>query len=269
MSSSRFSIAPGLEPSCDRPPSHTKSNQRQATVLVVEDEPTLREVTAEWVEHEGYRVITAENGAVALQLLRAISVNLLVTDVRMPVMDGVSLLQTVKSSGAPLPNMIFVTGFADITPREAYDLGAEGTLAKPFERCDLAALLRRSLTDRAELWREPAHVGKAPILQEAFESCTQAQAQGRIAFGRGGFCLKSDARVAEGPVRLALDFQADQKGVLGNGIVRWSELRERMIGVEITFIGDNSRTWVAGLAKENRTLSFIPRITRAAAGASA
>jgi hypothetical protein len=61
-----------------------------------------------------------------------------------------------------------------------------------------------------------------------------------LLFGRGGFCLQSASKFTAGPVDLLLDFQADQRGVKGRGVIRWTSHPEPEIGVEIMYIDDDN-----------------------------
>ena len=74
-----------------------------ASILVVDDEPLLRELISEWLSDEGYRVRTAENGFDALRVLEVEHIAVVVTDIRMPKMDGVALLKTLKNSASHTP----------------------------------------------------------------------------------------------------------------------------------------------------------------------
>ena len=100
-------------------------------------------------------VLEAENGAVALRLIQTNPIDVVVSDIHMPVMDGVTMLQKIKSASTYLPSVMFVTGFYDIAPREAYELGAEAMLSKPVERKQLVSIVSRILTPREVLWSSP------------------------------------------------------------------------------------------------------------------
>ena len=108
---------------------------KYATVLVVDDESMLLDIFSEWLEEEHCRVLTAGDGAAALQILRDHHVDVIVSDVRMPVMDGILLLKNLTTyvrmsqSDYP-PKMIFISGFTDLEPREAYHLGVEVIIAE-------------------------------------------------------------------------------------------------------------------------------------------
>lgn len=233
--------------------------RKNATLLLVDDEPDLLAIMAEWFRREGSTVLVAENGAEALRLLRTNHVDVVVSDIHMPVMDGVTMLQEIKSTSTYLPSVMFITGFYDIEPREAYELGAEAIMSKPIERKDLVSAVTRILTPREELWCMPPADTPDAVLLADFESLASALTRGLIAFGRGGFCVYSTLQLAEGPVDLHLDFQADQRKVTGRAIVRWADFAEAQIGVEITHIDDANRPWILSLTEPNKSASFIPR----------
>ena len=114
----------------------------QRTIMVVDDEPHIVRFTAMNLEVEGYQVVTAENGAQALETLGAGQpVDLVVLDVMMPEMDGFETLRRIRSeSSVPV---IFVTVRGDEADRVAgLDLGADDYITKPFSPRELASRIR-------------------------------------------------------------------------------------------------------------------------------
>ncbi|MBI4608538.1 MAG: response regulator [Candidatus Rokubacteria bacterium] len=129
----------------------------QATILVVEDDPALRDVLDEHLARLGYRVVTAASAEVALALVEQTAPDLILTDVHMGVMSGIELCARLK--GDPrfqLTPVILLTGVADLDARVAgLAAGADDFFAKPVEftelRTRVAALLRvKSLLDQLE-----------------------------------------------------------------------------------------------------------------------
>jgi two-component system cell cycle response regulator len=114
-----------------------------ATILVVDDEAPLRAVLSEAFAELGYRVLAAANGREALALLAQESVQLVLSDVMMPVMTGVELCQAVKALPelAKVP-VILVTAAGRAAAEQA---GADAVLDKPFGIDALEALVRRWL----------------------------------------------------------------------------------------------------------------------------
>src|SRR5262249_18377257 len=111
-----------------------KMKLKDTTVLVVDDEPMLLDIFSDWLREEDCHVWTAGDGAGALQILRDNHVDVIVSDLRMPVMDGVALVKKLPMSSPNQPKVIFISGFTDLEPREAYQLGVEALLQKPIER---------------------------------------------------------------------------------------------------------------------------------------
>jgi len=102
-------------------------------VLVVEDDPNLREAVCDTLELAGQAVLSAPGGEEALRLLDVQSVSLVVSDVRMMPMDGIALLKEIRSRHVHLP-VVLMTAYADVDRAvEAMRSGACDFLLKPFE----------------------------------------------------------------------------------------------------------------------------------------
>lgn len=232
---------------------------KDATILLVDDEPYYVEIATEWLAREGCRVLSAENGAAALPILEKNQVQAIITDIRMPRMDGIELVKHLKASGTYMPTAVALSGFSDLGAREAYDLGIECQLSKPVSRKVLIAAVQKAITDRAELWAQPFHSGKRLPLKVVFASLADALANKMIAFGRGGFCLRSDPTFPEdSAIEFHLSFDSEQEFLLGQGMVRWASQMENIMGIEIERVQEKGRRWLAQLAGENKTVSFIP-----------
>lgn len=115
----------------------------RATILVVEDDPTLREALSDTLMLSNYKVLSADNGEAALNLLRKHKVQLVVSDVQMQPMDGYSLLQKIKKDYAELP-VVLITAYGTIQKAvEAMQQGATDYLVKPFEAQVLIDMVSR------------------------------------------------------------------------------------------------------------------------------
>lgn len=111
-------------------------------VLVVDDDALVRELLADWLSEAGYRVRQAENGAIALSMLRLRHASLLITDMDMPDCDGARILSEARHIQSNLPVIAMSGGAPDENRNWAatmLNLGAAKALAKPFERRDLLA----------------------------------------------------------------------------------------------------------------------------------
>ena len=115
------------------------------TVLTVEDEVEIRELTVMYAEALGFRVLEADDGEAALAILQHESPDIIVSDMRMPKKDGLTLLKELRESGVQVP-FLFLSAFTskDYTIR-ALSLGAFDYLEKPFLPNELKALLHEML----------------------------------------------------------------------------------------------------------------------------
>jgi two-component system cell cycle sensor histidine kinase/response regulator CckA len=118
------------------------------TVLVVEDEASVRRLTRRALEAAGFRVLEAEDGAIALRIAEGAELDLVVTDIVMPGMSGVELAERIAPSHPGLP-VLFVSGYADEAP-ESRGGGAPGRelLGKPFRPRQLVERVRRLIEAR-------------------------------------------------------------------------------------------------------------------------
>lgn len=101
-------------------------------VLVVDDDPNLTELLVDTLEVIGYEATPALSPLEALKMLAEDSFNLVVTDISMPGMSGIELLQRIKKKRADLPVMLITGVGSDELKQEAFDSGADGFLSKPF-----------------------------------------------------------------------------------------------------------------------------------------
>ena len=113
----------------------------QKRILVVEDEAAERELLTQALETLDYVVISAENGQVGLESYDKSGADLILSDIQMPVMDGLSLLSTIRGRGDGIP-FIIITGFDDDDARRrAEDNSVTAFLIKPFRLLELRDLL--------------------------------------------------------------------------------------------------------------------------------
>jgi PAS domain S-box-containing protein len=128
-----------------------------ATILLVEDEPALRDVTRRILESHGYKVLVACNGAEALAVAHereGDAIDLLLTDVVMPQMPGPQLAQELRSA-RPKTRVLFMSGFAEPVLAAQGHLQASALIDKPFSAAGLLAKVSDALTP-ARGWRGPA-----------------------------------------------------------------------------------------------------------------
>lgn len=118
-------------------------------VLVVDDEPHVLKALQQTLQIEGYEVITATNGEVALKALNGGFEGVVVTDINMPIMDGIALLARVKQGHGDIP-VVVLTGQGNVAIAvEAMQLGAYDFLEKPFSSDVMLSTIERAFEKRA------------------------------------------------------------------------------------------------------------------------
>ncbi len=115
------------------------------TILIVDDEKNYLLILSAVLQEEGYDTLIANSGAEALELLAATAVDLVVTDMKMPGMDGMELLEQIKKRDAELP-VIMMTAYGTVEKAvEAMQKGAYNYILKPFENARLVVFVNKAL----------------------------------------------------------------------------------------------------------------------------
>jgi two-component system NtrC family response regulator len=115
------------------------------TILVVDDEPNYLIVLSELLRDEGYEVFTADSGISGLKIARETDLDMVISDMKMPGMDGIELLARLKELNQHLP-VILITAYAEVEKAvEAMHLGAFTYLAKPFSNEQLLASVSKAV----------------------------------------------------------------------------------------------------------------------------
>lgn len=154
----------------------------QAHILIVDDEPDIRELVSEILEDEGYRVSVAEDGASARAVFSREDPDLVLLDIWMPDIDGISLLKEWSAGGLPCP-VVIMTGHGSVeTAVEATRLGAHDFVQKPISLAKLLSIVAAALESSEsppERARQSAGaiiepVGTSAAMRELREKARQA-----------------------------------------------------------------------------------------------
>lgn len=122
---------------------------RSPLILVVDDHDDLRELLDEFLQYEGYRTATASDGHVAVERALELGPDLILLDLRMPRLDGVSaarrLRQRPRTTRTPI---IAITAFTGRVVDRAFAAGVDSALTKPFEMAELVDAIDGTLSRR-------------------------------------------------------------------------------------------------------------------------
>lgn len=239
----------------------------QTTVLVVDDEPMLCKAIAQDFQRKGYITLCASNGTEAFELVKSKNVDLILSDIRMPGGDGVKLLTDVKNFNHAIPVLMFMTGFADLSLEEAYDMGADAVFSKPFNRKSLMEAVSGALVPDEHKWpNRPQQLSAEVKIEIQFPNLDSAVQGKVISVGRGGMFVASEEIRAEAgaPVSFKIHFESEEPRMIqGDGVVRWSrtkaeENRQAGYGIEFVSLNPEAKAKLFELVRIHRTKAFIP-----------
>lgn len=140
-------------------PARTKLNRKQ--LLLVEDNYFVRDTIARMLEAEHFEVFIAENGYDGLEILKQVRPDLILSDVNMPAMDGITFFKKVRATPAlaGIPFIFLTANDSPVDIQRGRELGVEDYLTKPVDSKDLLAIINARLLRVADL--QIAHIGQA------------------------------------------------------------------------------------------------------------
>lgn len=121
------------------------SNIKGKSVLIVDDEPELRKAMAFDFKRRGCILFEAGCGNDALQIIRTTTIDIVISDVRMPNGSGIDLVKEIRKINPKTPVVLLATGFADLSEPEALQIGAQALVEKPIDRKRMIEIIEQSL----------------------------------------------------------------------------------------------------------------------------
>jgi two-component system, NtrC family, response regulator PilR len=241
-------------------------------MLVVDDEQSMRDLLAIMLRQAGYEVSIADGGETAIEKLKAESFDLVITDLRMRKVDGLTVLKAAKEH-APRTVVLVVTAYASTeTAVEAMKLGAYDYITKPFQLDELKvtvanALERRRLREenlalKRQLHRErgfESFVGRSPTILDVFETIRKTADSGSTVM------ITGESGTGKELVAQALHWESGRRGgpfvSVNCGAVPETLMESELFGhVKGAFTGAVSSTEGLFAAADGGTL-FLDEIT--------
>jgi two-component system chemotaxis response regulator CheY len=239
-------------------------------ILIVEDEKLVREIVRLHLGGLGFIIIEAENGQEAYNIAARGAIDLIISDIQMPLMSGVELLKNLRELNAGYPPFVFTTAYSDISSAEALALGAEAFLRKPFAKRELLDVVENALLPKEVRWSqgeiisESARCFDLSPFGEFWRS--KEETQSKIEIGQGGMFLPlldkfpCGFEVFKFKIESGLETLGDLEGFAQ---VRWvrqvAELGESVgIGVEFLQLDDPYRKKLLDHIAVKEPKSYIP-----------
>jgi FixJ family two-component response regulator len=258
--------------------SHCRHLVRKPHVLVIDDEVDICELISEELTRRGMKVYCFSNPSEALRSLPSIKLDVIISDIRMPGMNGLELLKEIRKTHHYFPSILFVSGFSkNAALDQIMDMGAIALLEKPIDMNRLFNLIMEQFIDdmkeRSRYMRLERHI--PTVINEKFH-----MGIGTIGFG-GVFIPKTDplhlgvtgSPNSAGSIYENLDvgslvsfqFQLgqDEGTISAVGEVAWKRSLSKDglppgMGVKFVQISDHDRDKILDFARLNCILSFIP-----------
>jgi CheY-like chemotaxis protein len=231
------------------------------SILIVDDEPDVREVLKETFEAFGFNAKEAQDGKDALAKTEAEKFHLVLTDLRMPVMTGQELIKALREKNPQHPKILAISGYTESSVEELLDIGCDGFFAKPFNSEAIKNAIKFSLLRRDDGWKTPPPKPIKTIIEKRFATFDKLTESKEVRFGRSGLYLfhKFDLPFQGEHVEFSIKI-ADHnpfRELAGVGTVRWVRDQDtngltRGIGVEIVHLKpDSLPSYCAWLDKQN------------------
>ena len=197
------------------------------TLLVVDEDPTFREVVSKGLEDHGYKVYTANGGRPAFEIIKTKKVDAVITDIQMIDGNGAVLLKNIKSLPDQNPYVIFMVQLSDVSLEQAYDMGAEAVFIKPFKIKDMITHLDNILSvSEGENKRTPSRLKVGRGIDIGAVEVSSGENVVLQDLGVGGFAVTNPRSMPK--VNDVIPFNIQLSGDLfiffkGTGVVRWTK----------------------------------------------
>lgn len=243
-------------------------NER-GVVLVVDDEPDLCEMLTFDFRGKGFQAFTALDGFRALDILDSYPITAVITDIRMPNMDGIQLLKQLKAVNPLNPAVVLISAFIENIRAEAYGAGAEAVFSKPFRIAEVVRTVSRLHSPYPERWRNDVEMGDGYFIERQLPSLEPDYGSPTFVLGRGGALFATrDALPHPGQrISFSLEFEdGPVRSLKGYGAVRWatgqrSSLSQPCFGVEFEYLDDFSHQQYVAWVLSEKPKAYIPAMT--------
>ncbi len=127
-----------------------------STILVVDDEPRIVELTRDYLEHAGFEVVAASDGPAALEAARTRPPDLVVLDLGLPGLDGLDVARALPGRDSDVPIVMLTARDDEVDQLLGLELGADDYITKPFSPRELVARVQRRAPPRRAAGSRPA-----------------------------------------------------------------------------------------------------------------
>jgi len=239
------------------------------SVLVVDDEEDLREILRFELEDQGYNVLEAKGVDDAIATLAQNNIDIIVSPIRMPEKSGIELLKDIRGKNYCAPPLLFMSGFADISISQAFDLGSAGVFSKPIDMTGLLDKVEVQLQPAMEHWKKRSDWSEVDnhFKTLTFKNIEEAEENNNVLIGHGGVFIKCSPEQfppLNSMTYFEISFSNPSTTIKGIGKCRWQrqlELNNNQpsgVGIEFIELADSSIVFLTKLMEKEMRKPYIP-----------
>jgi CheY-like chemotaxis protein len=239
---------------------------KRKKILIVDDEPDLLEIISSEFDLLDSIVFQADSIEKAIQILKSHSIDVVISDVRLPHKTGIDLLKFIKNKNPIHPPVILMSGYTDASIQEIYNLGAEGFLAKPFRLEELILTTSRLLKTEdlnVDLFQDDKLIEIALNFNFNLIEAIEKKA---FSIGRGGcsFLIPYQTEIPLNQNEFVFSIQFQNIILKGSGWARWSEHDSKSnsikIGLEFHKLDSESHKIIKEYINRHTIIPYIPHL---------
>jgi DNA-binding response OmpR family regulator len=209
------------------------------TVLVVDDKANVRTLVREYLSEQGFRVVTAENGQIALHAARQEKPDLILLDIMMPEMDGFEFIRTYRKE-SDKPIILLTAKLEESDKVIGLELGADDYITKPFGMRELVARIHTVLRRAGQIPHPSSRMQSGDIVLDR-ESHSVTVGERPVHLTPSEFDLLALLMNAPGRVFTRLDLLEDLQGTSFEGVARTIDVHIRNLRTKIEHDPANPR----------------------------
>lgn len=160
-----------------------------ANVLIVDDEPDLADLVAEFLRSAGFNTTSSDSGRRAMEILNHQPFDFVLTDIRMANGNGIELIEWISKMQQPRPVVAAISGHTESTLTELLGRGAVDLFRKPSDITSVCRAIREHLELHRTRWKDPAPSRRRGVRRYHLQSFDDSVASGELVFGHGGLFL--------------------------------------------------------------------------------
>jgi len=238
---------------------------KRPRVLIIDDEPSICEFVQEGLQERGLKTYVCTNPKDALELVNDFNIEVIISDVRMPEKDGMTLLKELRGKKLYWPYFIFMTGFADFSIEQSLHAGAAGYIEKPIQLDKLFNMITETLAEYSS--DKMQFTEKKPVKSVPVKRVIDLHAS---EMGVGGAFLPLTAKLQKQKnlkvgtvVDLLLQPENMVKQLNVQARIIWERSEETQelaagLGVKFLAMDDDDRDTLMEYVRNNQISSFIP-----------